>query len=78
MMSYSKCLMRTDDFQGELKNWINGDPYREALLVSEAPVAMATLTQIKSGRYRPSDELVGKIRTVMRKFPKGISIKAVG
>lgn len=70
--------MGLDAFVEDLKNWINGDPYREALLVSEAPVAMATLTQIKSGRYRPSDLLAEKIRTVMKRYPKGVSVKAVG
>lgn len=45
--------------------WLGNDPYKEAKLISEAPVKATTLARIKSGSYKPSQLLGNAIMAVI-------------
>lgn len=56
-------------FEKDLKKWLNNDPYRAALLVTETPVSSTTLNRIRSGSYIPSKRMVHAMEAVMRSNP---------
>lgn len=64
-------LMELVGFIKELKQWINEDPFREAVLISETPIKPSTLIQVKGGTHKPSPRLVNAMKAVMAKHPFG-------
>lgn len=56
----------------EVIDWINNDPYKEALLIVEAPIGRTTLMQIKAGNYSPSVRMVKALLSVKTRFPLGL------
>jgi hypothetical protein len=58
-----------EQLRKELKVWINNDPFREALLIRDVPIAPTTLMQIKNGNFSPSERLMKLIKAVMAQHP---------
>lgn len=58
------------DATAEVIDWIDGNPRRDALLIGEVPMSPSTLSALKSGSYRPSQDFYDQILAVMRKYPK--------
>lgn len=53
-------------------NWIGNDPFKEALLISEAPIGRTTLSQMKSGKYLPSSRMISALLSVKSAYPDGV------
>lgn len=56
----------------EILDWIGNDPFRDALLIAEAPIGRTTLAQLKSGKFVPSIRLLKALLSVKEQFPEGI------
>lgn len=61
--------MKPTGISKELKDWINGDPKRVALMVKKAPIGASTLRAIVTGRYVPAERLEKAVRGVMQEYP---------
>ena len=61
--------MDTGILAEQIRSWCGGNPFREAILMTQAEVAPSTFAQLKQGRYKPSKEMAKRIQDVMTKYP---------
>ena len=62
----------------EILDWIGNDPFREALLIKNAPIARHTLMQMKAGSFIPGEDLMTKLLGVKEEFPNGLYLPELG